>query len=65
MNQPDIIFSDPTWQTFCRWLEGEYVDALRETAGLAITEKKADQVRGKAAFIRMLLDFEAAVNQTA
>lgn len=64
-HQPDISFYDPTWQKVCQWLEEEWVDSLRELSNLSITEKRADQIRGKAAFIRMLLDFENAATPAA
>ena len=63
--QPDIIYTDPTWLKVKEWLEGEYVHTLTELSGLTVTEKKGDQLRGKAAFIKMLLDFEPAVYETA
>lgn len=44
------------WTRFKGWLEHELQSAYKELAGLETSLEKTQQVRGRAAYIRRLLD---------
>ena len=57
MNQPDISFTTPEWGKVREWLSEEYKDCLLELSRHGLEERRSDFLRGKAAFISTLLDF--------
>lgn len=57
MMRPAIDYTSPEWHKVHEWLQEEYVDVLKEISRPSLEERRADFLRGKAAFISTLLDF--------
>lgn len=56
MSYPDISYTSPEWGKIRDWLQEEYTYVAKEICGAGVEERRADFLRGKAAFISMLLD---------
>jgi hypothetical protein len=53
--KPNISFDSPEWQRFELWLEAEMVDTYRALANTSTDHDRTQQLRGRAAFIDVLL----------
>lgn len=54
---PDISFRSPEWGKVKEWLEGELLETYQRLSSLEIDDKETQRLRGRASFIKMMLDF--------
>jgi hypothetical protein len=53
--KPYVSFESPDWKRFEEWLAGELLDTYRSLANTATDADRTQQLRGRAAFIDVLL----------
>lgn len=57
-NKPEISYNTREWDLIEAWLKDELQETYKELARPDQTEEKTQQLRGKASFISMMLDFK-------
>ena len=58
---PSMNFHGGDWFGLVEWLESELEDSYKRLAGLQITEKESDQIRGRVALLRQMIEFPNTV----
>lgn len=58
---PDMNFHGSDWFGLTTWLTDELEDSYKRLAGLETSEKQSDQIRGRIALLRQMLDFPSTI----